>query len=59
MWEEATMKSAIYAVKNKEMSIRKAAVAYNVPKESLRCRIKGVMKLRSVDDLHKNKHGSY
>ena len=59
MWEEATMKSAIYAVKNKEMSIRKAAIAYNVPKESLRRRIKGVLKLRSVEDLHKNKLGSY
>ena len=59
MWEEGSMKSAIYAVKNKEMSIGKAAAAYNVPKESLRRRIKGVLKLLSVEDLHKNKLGSY
>ena len=53
------MTSAIYAVKNKETSIEKATVAYNVLKESLRRRMKGVLKLLSVEDLHKNKLGSY
>lgn len=52
-WDESQMKSAIEAVRKKELSIRKAAVVFSVPKDALHRRIKGKLTSISEDQLHK------
>lgn len=47
------MRSAINAVNNDGMSIRKAAEAYAVPKDALHRRIKNKLKLLTVENVHK------
>ena len=53
-WTEENMKLAIIAVESKELSIRKAAVVFGVPKDSLNRRVKGKLKSLSGDEKHKN-----
>ena len=48
------MKLAILAVEKKELSIRKAAVVFGVPKDSLNRRVKGKLKSLSKNERHKN-----
>ena len=43
-WNERNMELAVAAVKNKEMSLRKAASTYSVPKDSLHRRVNGNLK---------------
>ncbi|CAB3988907.1 charged multivesicular body 1a-like, partial [Paramuricea clavata] len=43
-WSEEQMKLAILAVENKELSIRKAAVVFGVPKDSLNRRVQDPIK---------------
>ena len=47
------MKSAIEAVQKKELSVRKAAIAFSVPKDALHRRIKGKLTSIPVEQLHK------
>ena len=49
-WSEEQMKLAILAVEKKELSIRKAAVVFGVPKDSLNRRVKGKLKSLSTDE---------
>ena len=53
------MKLAISAVQKKEMSLRQAAAAYSVPKDSLNRRVKGKLKSLSEEEIHKNVLGRY
>ena len=53
------MKLAISAVEKKKMSIRKAAAALGVPKDSLNRRVNGRMKNVLIDERHKNVLGRY
>lgn len=48
------MKLAILAVDSKEMSIRRAAVAHGVPKDSLYRRVHGKLKNLSHDERYKH-----
>ena len=52
-WDESQMRSAIECVQKKEMSIRKAAVVFAVPKDSLHRRIKGALKSIPSDKPYK------
>ena len=47
-WSEDQMKLAIMAVEKKELSIRKAAIVFGVPKISLNRRVKGKLKAYPV-----------
>ena len=38
-WNETSMKEAILAVKTRKMGLRKASRIFDVPKDSLRCRL--------------------
>ena len=58
-WSEDQMKLAISAVQKKEMSLRQAAAAYSVPKDSLNRRVKGKLKSLSEEEIHKNVLGRY
>lgn len=58
-WSEEQMKLAISSVDKKEMSIRKAATAFGVPKDSLNRRVNGRMKNLLIDERHKNVLGRY
>ena len=58
-WSEEKMKLAILAVENKELSIRKAAVVFGVPKDSLNRRVKGKLKSLSAGEKHKKILGRY
>ncbi len=52
-WDETQMKLAIEAVQKKELSVRKAAIAFSVPKDALHRRIKGKVTSIPVEQLHK------
>ncbi len=52
-WDEAQMKSAFEAVQKKELSVRRAVIAFSVPKDALHRRIKGKLTSIPVDQLHK------
>ena len=56
---EKQMELAISAVEKKEMSVRKAALSFGVPKDSLNCRVNGKLKSLSFDERHKNVLGRY
>ena len=43
-WSEDSMKMAIEAVEKKDLSIRKAANVFNIPKDTLHRRLKGTLK---------------
>ena len=58
-WSEEEMKLAILAVENKELSIRKVAVVFGVPKESLNRQVKGKLKSLSAEEKHNNILGRY
>ena len=49
-WSEEQMKLAILAVEKKELAIRKVAVVFGVPKDSLNRRVKGKLKSLSTDE---------
>ena len=53
-WSEEQMKLGILAVEKKEQSIRKAAVVFGVPKDSLNRRVKGKLKSLSTNERYKN-----
>eukprot|EP00794_Sanderia_malayensis_P018367 gene18367-20214_t len=52
-WDESQMKLAIGAVRKKELSIRKAAVVFSVPKDALHRRVTGKLKSIAEDQLHR------
>ena len=56
-WDELQMKNAIETVKKKEMSIRKAAISFSVPLESLRRRCNGTLKQVTTDQQYKKQLG--
>ncbi|XP_047125163.1 uncharacterized protein LOC124807368 [Hydra vulgaris] len=58
-WDESNMKLAIQAVKNKEMTLSKAANEYSVPKDSLNRRVNKSIKTMSDDKPHIKFLGSY
>ncbi|XP_065678246.1 uncharacterized protein LOC136093208 [Hydra vulgaris] len=58
-WDESNMKSAIQAVKNKEMTLRKPANEYTVPKDSLSRRVNKSIKTMPDDKPHIKLLGSY
>ena len=58
-WSEDQMKHAILAVDNKELSLRQAAAAFGVPKDSLNRRVNGKLKCLSADKRHMNILGHY
>ena len=49
-WEEKNMELAIKAVTNKDMSLRKAASSFSVPKDSLARRVNGCLKSVGTND---------
>jgi hypothetical protein len=51
-WHEDQMRLAISAVEKKEMSTRKAATAYGVPKDALNRRVNGRLKSLSVEEWY-------
>ena len=58
-WSEDQMKPAGLAVTKKEMSIRQAAAAFGVPKDSLNRRVNGKLKLLTTEERHINALGRY
>ena len=52
-WDESQMKAAIEAARENKISIRKAAVVFTVPKDSLNRRVKGLLKSIPTDQPHK------
>ena len=51
-WSEKQMKLAIPSVKSKELSIRKAAIVFGVPKDSLNQCVKGGLRSLSAEEKH-------
>ena len=58
-WTEKQMKQAISACGKKELSVRKAALSFGVPKDSLNRWVNGKLKSLSFDERHKNVLGRY
>lgn len=58
-WDEKNMELAVKAVKNNEMSLRKAASSYSVPKDSLHRRVNGKLKSIPTDTPNKPFLGPY
>ena len=52
-WDETHMKSVIERVQKSEISIRKAAVVFSVPKNSLQRKIKGALQSIPTDKPYK------
>ena len=55
-WNETSMKEVILAVKTKKMGLRKASRTFDVPKDSLRCRLQKLEKSNTDDNtdiIHK------
>ncbi len=58
-WSEESMKMAMDAVKSQEMSLRKAAKSFDVPKDALHRRLQNKLKNLNEENMHTKSLGAF